>query len=575
MGRTSTSPNRLAFWLTACLALQAPPVFAQIDMTHHVMEMKDQLPPEELPEARRLTGIGNAQMEITAKPEAQVWFNQGLNLLHDFWDYESARAFEQGIRVDPQCAMCYWGLYKAESFYHSIAQGYAARALAHAVSLKDQVSPRERLYIEATAPAGELKSNASRATASQLWREIVKEYPNDLQARIFLSQSVNREESVAILQAILKTNPDDSAANHYYIHALESSDHPEHALHSAEILGSLAPASGHMVHMPGHIYFRMGDYARAEQSFTASMEVDERYMREQYVAPDDDWNYVHNLMYAIANLLEQGKLKAATAISAKLANARGKFDSTLYPTSARDSISRLSYTLPVALRTANWKEAARLLKAGKAQDRPNLDFLARQLTDFAVGMQAIDSRNLQEAEAALGRFEAGLKQTPPQASSTSNARTGAHPQLQVMPDALLRPLVSSLSVMAMEFRASLLIAQGQKDAGAALFAKAAQAEKDLGYREPPNYIRPVGETEGAALIAAGDWKGAKAAYQKALAERPRSGFALYGIALATEKAGDADSALKEYDDFLSAWKNADPGIPEVAHAQAYLAGAGH
>ena len=74
-----------------------------------------------------MTGIGNAHMQITATPEAQMWFNQGLNLLHDFWDYESARAFEQSVRVDPQCAMCYWGLYKAESFYHSTAQGYAGR----------------------------------------------------------------------------------------------------------------------------------------------------------------------------------------------------------------------------------------------------------------------------------------------------------------------------------------------------------------------------------------------------------------------------------------------------------------
>ena len=117
------------------------------------------------------------------------------------------------------------------------------------------------------------------------------------------------------MQSILKDKPEDSAANHYYIHALEASEHPEQALHSAEILARLAPASGHMVHMPGHIFFRIGDYARAEQAFAASMQVDERYMQEQHVQPDNDWNYVHNLMYAIANLMEEGKLKEATALS--------------------------------------------------------------------------------------------------------------------------------------------------------------------------------------------------------------------------------------------------------------------
>src|SRR5262245_51503082 len=87
---------------------------AQMSMHSHVMEMQDEIPPEKLPPAVHMDGVGNSHMEITATPEAQAWFDQGLNLLHDFWDYESARAFQQGVRVDPQCAMCFWGLYQAE-----------------------------------------------------------------------------------------------------------------------------------------------------------------------------------------------------------------------------------------------------------------------------------------------------------------------------------------------------------------------------------------------------------------------------------------------------------------------------
>src|SRR5438477_1515239 len=118
------------------LSLTVSTAFAQMNMPGHVMEMQDEIPPEKLPPPVRISGIGNAHMAITATPEAQMWFDQGLNLLHDFWDYESARAFEQGVRVDPQCAMCYWGLYKAEPFYHSTAQGHAGQALAQAVALK-------------------------------------------------------------------------------------------------------------------------------------------------------------------------------------------------------------------------------------------------------------------------------------------------------------------------------------------------------------------------------------------------------------------------------------------------------
>jgi tetratricopeptide (TPR) repeat protein len=563
-------PGAYLFW--ALTVFLAPSMAAQTNMPGHVMEMKDQTPPDELPVPLRITGIGNSHLEITARPEAEAWFNQGLNLLHDFRDYESARAFEQAVRVDPQCAMCYWGLYKAESFYHSTAQGYAARALASAISLKDKVSQRERLYIEATAAAEEANGDKNpgtvRLSAAQLWRQIVRQYPEDIQARIFLSQVADHAETVSIIESILKENPEDSAANHYYIHALEGTDHPEQALHSAEILARLAPASGHMVHMPGHIFFRVGDYARAEQSFGAAMQVDEGYMQHQHVSPDNDWNYVHNLMYAIANLLEEGKCNAATSLSVKLTGARGELESTLYPFSARDSISRLDPRLPVALRTANWAQAVEWLQAAAApESRPNLGFLARQLADFAAGMHAIESHELTGAEDASARFDGGLSGTTPQ---TKSAPRGGAPQLEIMPDALLQPLISSLSVMSLELRASLFTASGKVGEAKDLFAKAAQQEKALGYREPPNYIRPVGETEGAAMMAAGEWQEAKTAYQRALAERPQSGFALYGLALTSENSGDSAAAGKEYAAFLGAWNHADATLPQVKHAQSYL-----
>jgi tetratricopeptide (TPR) repeat protein len=571
--------------LAACLAAPQPRLaFAQMNMSGN-METKDEMPPDQLPVPQKLTGIGNAHIQITATLEAQMWFDQGLNLIHDFWDYESARAFEQSVRVDPQCAMCYWGLYKAESFYHGTAQGYSRQALAKAVSLKGHASKRERLYIEASAAYEDALKNAKPvpnfSEELQLLRKLVKEYPKDTQARIFLAESPlgDQKESVAILQSVLKDEPENSAANHYYIHALEASAHPEQALHSAEILASLAPASGHIVHMPGHIFFRIGDYARAEQAFAASMQVDERYMQEQHVQPDNDWNYVHNLMYAVANLMEEGKLKEATVLSMKLTGARGELESTLYIYQPRDSISRVDPRLPVALRTADWAQVLELSKASAPPaTQPNLGFLARQLADFAVGMQAVEAHDLSKAEESSSRFDAELWRMSQQLKDSSGMRGMAAnnapvgpPKLQVMPDALLQPILSTLSVMSLELRASMLTTQKQTTEAKSLFAQAAQEEKALGYREPPYYIRPVGETEAAALMAVGDWADAKAAYEKALIERPRSGFPLYGIAMSSEKIGDAEAAAKEYADFLAAWKDADPALGQVTHAQTYLA----
>lgn len=576
--------NSWGILVLALLGPALPRASAQMNMGSHVMEMQDEIPPEKLPPPVHISGIGNAHLEITAAAEAQIWFDQGLNLLHDFWDYESARAFEQAVRVDPECAMCFWGLYQAESFYHSTAQGLAGNALRRASELKEHVSTRERLYIEAAVAREEAIHDPNPrplyAEAEQLLQKLVKDYPEDVQARIFLSNASGKD-SLAVLEGVLKEYPEDSSANHYYIHDLEASDHPEKALHSAEILGRLAPASGHMVHMPGHIFFRLGDYARAEKAFAESLEVDERYMREQHVDPDNDWNYVHNLMYFVADLLEQGKFDEATRISTKITGARGKLESTLYINSARDSISRLDPRLPVALRTADFSRVLILVKASAVRPgMPNLEFLRRCLADLASGMISVNQGNLAASERMSERLDAELyrmsqQHKPPAFMPTMPPPTAAAPsgppKLAVMPDALLDPLLSTLSIMSLELRGSLAAAQGNIDDAKALFARAATEEKALGYREPPNYIRPVGETEGAAMLRARRWGDAKVAFEKALSERPHSGFALYGIAAANEALGDLPAASRMYSEVLAAWKDADAGLPQIAHARAYLA----
>ena len=554
-----------------------------------VMETKDEIPPDQLPPPQKMTGIGNVSMQITATPEAQTWFNQGLNLLHDFWDYESARAFEQAVRIDPQCAMCYWGLYRAESYYHSTSPDYAAVSLAKAVSLEKHASKRERMYIDSDATfVAATKNGRNQAEilkSIEILRKLVKKYPKDTQAPIFLALATGfgGKDGLSLLKGVMKQDPNNSAANHYYIHGLEAQK-PELALHSAEILASLAPASGHMVHMPGHIFYRLGDYARAEEAFDASMHVDEAYMRAQHVAVDDDWNYVHNLMYAVANLLEEGKLKEATEYSTKLTGARGELDSTLYPFSARDSIARLNPELPVALRTADWAQVVALAQAKEPpSSQPNMRFLARELAMFGTGMQAADAHDSEKAQSESTEFDAGLWRMTQQTSETQMERRmgrpevtqsvyiAGSPEIPVNSDADIEPLLRVLSVMSLELRGSALEAAKQTAEAKSVFKRGAAEEKALGYHEPPLYIRPVGETEAAALFAAGDYADAKVAYQQALAERPRSGFPLYGIALCSEKMGEGQNAAKEYSDFLAAWKDADAGLPQIAHAKTYVA----
>jgi hypothetical protein len=577
--------------------------------THcHSMGTQEEVAPEKLPAPQKLTGIGNVHMKITATPEAQMWFDQGLNLYHDFWDYESARAFQQSVRVDPRCAMCYWGIYLAETFRRGSSKHFADAALAKAVSLKGHASKAERLYIEASAAheAAEKDKEAAEKDKKdqdnegdsqevQILRKLVKRNPKDTQARIFLAWTLmdgydddgnpnkGTRQTLSILQAVLHDEPENSSANHYWIHAVEASPKPEQALKSAEILGRLAPTSGHMVHMPGHIFFRTGDYARAQASFAASMRADEQYMQEQHVQVDDDWNYVHNMMYAIANLLEQGQLAQAAKFSAKLKDARGQLEATLYPWSPRDSITRLDPRLPVSLRSGDWLQALELLNASQEPPVPlsNLAFLRRALTAFTSGMHSLDVGAVAKAEEASQRLDAELWRLSEELKADEDAEgkdkskekktaDDATPKMQVTPDANGKQLLSNISIMSLELRAGLLVAKKQIDDAKKLYAQAAREEKDLGYREPPGYIRPVAETQGAAMLSASAWTDAKAAYQKALVERPKSGFPLYGIALSSERTGDAKAASAEYAEFVAAWKDADAALPQLGHARAFL-----
>jgi tetratricopeptide (TPR) repeat protein len=568
------------------IVLQAGVAFSQMTMAMP-MDTGDPVPPEKLAPPQHIAGVGNVHFPISANAEAQMWFEQGVNLLYDFWDYEADRAFEQSIRVDPNCAMCYWGLYQGESFRHSGTKKYAQSSLDKAAALAPHATPREKLYIEASqAHEAAIKEAGPKDEPKfdkeiEILRTLVKDNPSDTNAQIALAEALvdgydekgeprkGQKEALALLQAVLKAEPQNSAANHLWIHVVEASPHPEQALHSAEILGALAPASGHMVHMPGHIFYRVGDYATAQTAFDASAVADESYMRQQKIAVDNDWNYIHNLMYSVANLLEAGRLQQATAVSAKLGAARGHLDETLYQWSPRDAAARLNPALPVALRTADW---ARVLAFANATNLPpglpNLEFLAASLAQFAHGMHSVEAHEPDVAErysllldAGLWRMSQQIKDQPPPDKTADKPMS---------PDAEGEPLVKMLSIMSLELRGSMLAASGKVPEAEKLFAQASKQEKDLGYREPPFYIRPVAEAEAAALMTAGKWKEAQAASQRALTARPNSGFALYAIAEATEKEGNTAATSTAYQHFLTAWKAADPNLPQVQHASQWL-----
>jgi tetratricopeptide (TPR) repeat protein len=203
----------------------------------------------------------------------------------------------------------------------------------------------------------------------------------------------------------------------------------------------------------------------------------------------------------------------------------------------------------------------------------DLTFLAGQLQEFAAGMQSAEAGDVAAAQTASQNLDAELwriSQRVHDQPAEKKPSLTAPAMAVVMPDAKAAPLLSNLSVMSLELRATILAAQKRLPEAKTLFEQAAHEEKKIGYREPPAYVRPVGETEGAALLRAGDAAEAHTAYAAALKERPNSGFSLYGMAQASEAAGNTPAAREEYAKFLTAWKNSDANRSELAHARDYV-----
>jgi tetratricopeptide (TPR) repeat protein len=520
-----------------------------------------------VPSPQRLDGIGQSHIPITTKSsEAQQWFDQGLALLHCFWDYEELRAFHRAVQLDPDCAMCHWGLAQALDA-NPANHEQAKQEFQKAKELAAHASDSEQRYIRAYSEQQEKEGEEAEKAFTTEMEALIARYPDDLQAKLLLAGSLIRGYDSkgdpnpgalygqALLRNVLQEFPNNAAANHYWIHAVEGSDHPEWALESAEKLGKLAPASGHIVHMPGHIFYRVGDYERARQIFLDALKVDQQYMDQQHVAIRDDWNYQHNLAYLIAACAEEGRYAEAREHLKALAAAAPELDAAnpVFLLQVGGSAIRL------ATRFGDWEEVLQQAK-GFPEPEGNAAW-ARGYRDgtlaYAGGMVAAEAGQLKEAEKQSDVLDATLWRLSKEDVGSKN-------------DRIRNRVVDNLAVSSLELRGN--IASRKSDFKMrALLDDAVQKEKELGYAEPPLYSHPALESLGHALIRAAKFADAREVFQKALIYRPHSGFALYGIAVAWDKEGNREEAMKSYRAFLDAWAQADSGLAQVKAAKEYLA----
>jgi tetratricopeptide (TPR) repeat protein len=533
-----------AVWVGLCLTIS---VVAQ----NHIMEAPRPV--------TLMIGLGDLHHPVSTKSaEAQQFFDQGLRLIYAFNHDEAARSFQKSSKLDPKLAMAYWGIAEAVGpNYNDPASEdrfkQAHEAIQKAVDLGSGAGDSERAYIAAMAKRFPADPKADLRKAAEDYRdamrEVVKNFPDDLDAATLFAESgmnlhpwglwhpdgtpeAGTEEIVATLESVMKRDPNHLGAIHYYIHAVEASNSPERALAGANRLAALAPAAGHIVHMPAHVYIRTGDYASAVKTNQAAAEADRAYIKSSGVQGIYPMMYYsHNLHFIAMCSAMTGDYSEAKRAGDMLAEHVGPAVKDMPPLEGFMTIP-----MAVAVRFHKWDEIL-AMKGPDPQMKTTVGFW-----HFARGMALAGKGKTAEAEAEYKIVAEAEKATPPDVVFTMPINNKTKDILKIAENVL-----------------GAQVALAKKDNAAAVnMLRAAVAVQDgLKYDEPPDWFFPVRESLGGVLLLTGDAKGAEQVFREDLAKNlrnPRSLFGLHRALKAQDRNSDAWFVERE---FRNAWKGGD------------------
>lgn len=506
-----------------------------------------------------LPGLGSHHHPITTRsPEAQKYFDQGLIILYAFNHNEAVRAFEEAARLDPQCAMAYWGISFAlgpNINAPATAEGNqkAYQALQKALSLSEKASPKERAYIEALAKRYAKEPPKDRAPLdaafAEAMRDVARRFPDDLDAATLFAEAsmdtmpwnywtpegqprLGTQEIIDTLEHVLKLNPDHPGANHYYIHAVEASPNPERGLAAAYRLESLVPASGHLVHMPSHIYLRLGQYHLASEVNERAILADENYIahcQAQGFYPANYYSHnVHFLWYASSMEGRRAKSLAAARKTAEIVTEN-----------AAEEMPHLAWLRSVPLfaaaRFGQWDDVL-------AAPMPKGNY-EKAMWHAARGQALARQRNLGEAK----RESAALDKL---------ARSKELEMLE-MPNF---PGLSLVHIADTILKAEVAGLEGNRDQWTLMLDSAVHLEDELAYMEPPYWYFPTRHLLGAALLECDKAEAAETVYLADLRKHPNNGWSLFGLMQSLRAQGKTAEAEKVHARFLEAWTHADVAL---------------
>ena len=503
-------------------------------------------------------GLGTVHHPVgTRSQAAQRFFDQGLRLCYAFNHDEAIRSFGEAARLDSTCAMAWWGIALAHGPNINLpmspeAEQQALDALARARALLPQTTASDRAYVEALAtrygaPVGQNRAQRDSAYADAM-RGVMKRFPQDPDAAVLCAEALmdlrpwdlydangapkpGAEEIVSILEKAVADHPQHTGALHLYIHALEASAHPERAEAVADRLGKLAPDAGHLVHMPSHIYIRVGRYDDAASVNARAIRIDRDYIRRY------DIQTMYRMMYYPHNIHMQWSALCAAGRSAEASAAARELNEAVTWDMVRqmppmEFFRAVEYYTPA--RFGKW-DAILALPAPPADMAVTTGIwrYTRGLAFAATGKSADAGAERESLAAVTARVSA-------------DAFFGLNPAKQLL-----------------EFATVLLDGEiagrsGRTDDAVRLLTRAAALQDSLRYDEPPPWYATARQALGAVLLGAGRTQEAAEVYREDLKRFPENGWSLYGLAEAVKASGEASApALRR---FKKAWEKADVEI---------------
>jgi tetratricopeptide (TPR) repeat protein len=516
-------------------------------------------------------------MDISCFPGVAANFDRALELLHNFWYSRALEAFEQVSNDDPRCAMAYWGA--AMTYNHpfwdppSPADERAAWALVQKGMSAPEASEREKLYLGAVAALFAGAGASAKSVRDEDYRNLMAaayaKYPDD-ETALFYGLSIlgalptgshgfrQQEQAAKLFEGVHARHPDHPGALHYLIHAYDDPLHAQSGLKAARAYAQAAPAVPHALHMPSHIFTRLGYWEESAATNLKGWEVSDKDVKR--AGESGAYRDFHNLSYLEYAYIQLGRYREAqSTVDIIRAQYEALPDKTTAPDTpelqSRHVRGRTIYALPDRVAYGYFDMLTRLIVESGRWDEVAAIPLVVQSSDFmAVKLQWA-------AKAAAVGGDAAAAAEAAQKLVSLSQQAGQHPFAKLI-----------ITLQAKEAQAFAAEASGDKNQAVARMKEAVAMEDTVDdLSQPPYPVIPAHELFGWLLLDLNRPADAREQFLQALKRTPGRPKAIYGLARAAEALGDRVLARERYEELVALWKNADPGRPEIALAKAFLA----